>query len=279
MANTTKLRRASRKAFRLEGSRTAQVAGRLGMACWGVVHLVVAYLAIRVAFGGGGQPDQKGALQEIGSTPAGKAVLWVLGAGLLAFGLWQFLMAATGYRWVRKEGARTRKRLGSGARGVVVLGLAYTAVRLATGSGPAGGSSDQTQQEFTARLLALPAGPFLVAVVAAVVLGIAIAAAVKGFKKSFLPDLDIHDLPSGTRGGVEAIGTAGYVAKGVVYAIVAVLIGYAALRSDARQAGGLDKALLTLAAQPFGVVLLVIVALGLAAFGVYCFAAARAHKS
>jgi hypothetical protein len=279
MADRTETPQASRTAARLEGSRTAQVAGRLGMACWGVVHLVVAYLAIRVALGDGGQPDQKGALQEIGSTSFGQVVLWVLGAGLLAFGLWQFMMAATGYSWVYEKGKRTRKRIGSGVRGVVVLGLAYTAVRLASGSGSARGSGDRTQQEFTARLLALPAGPFLVAVVAAVVLGVAIAAAVKGFKKSFLQDLDTLDLPGGTRGWVAWIGMAGYVAKGVVYAIIGVLLGYAALRSDARQAGGLDKALLTLAAQPFGVVLLVIVALGLAAFGVYCFAAARAHKS
>jgi len=34
----------------------------------------------------------------------------------------------------------------------------------------------------------------------------------------------------------------------------------------------------TLAAQPFGTVLLTVVALGLAAFGAYCFGAAWAHK-
>ncbi|TVS99446.1 DUF1206 domain-containing protein [Amycolatopsis bartoniae] len=249
------------------------------MACWGVVHLVVAYLALRVAFGDPGrETDQKGALAEIGSTAFGQVVLWVLAVGLVAFGLWQCMLAANGYGWVTKSGKRTRKRIGSGARAVVVFGLAYTAIRLATGSGSSG-SGDQKQQEFTAKLLSLPAGPFLVAVAAAVVLGVAVAAAVKGFKRSFLKDLDTADLPGGSRKAVEWLGLAGYVAKGVVYAIIAVLLGYAALRSDARQAGGLDKALHTLAAQPFGMVLLVIVALGLAAFGVYCFAAARAHKS
>jgi hypothetical protein len=269
--------KASRGASRLEGSKTAQVAGRLGMGCWGLVHLVVAYLAVRVAFGGGQQADQKGALQQIGSTSIGQALLWVLAVGLFAFGLWQFMMAAVGYSWVPEKGRRIRKKIGSGARGVVVLGLGYTAVRLVTGS--SSGSGDQKQQEFTARLLALPAGPFLVAVAAAAVLGVAIAAGVKGFKKSFRVDLDLDELPAGTRNLVVWLGMAGYVAKGVVFAIIGILLGYAALRSDARQAGGLDKALRTLAAQPFGVALLVIVALGLAAFGVYCFAAARAHKS
>ncbi|SFI68146.1 DUF1206 domain-containing protein [Amycolatopsis sacchari] len=268
----------ARRASRVESSRTAQVAGRLGMACWGLVHLVVAYLAVRVAFGDSGhEADQKGALQEIGGTAFGQVLLWVLAVGLIAFGLWQGMLAATGYGWVREHGKRVRKRIGSGARGVVVFGLAYTAIRLATGSGS--GSGDQAQQEFTAKLLSLPAGPVLVAVAAAVVVGVGIAAAVKGVKRSFLRDLDTSELPTGSRHAVEWLGAAGYVAKGLVYVIIGALLGYAALRSDARQAGGLDKALRTLAAQPYGVVLLVIVALGLAAFGVYCFAAARAHRS
>nr|WP_191243899.1 DUF1206 domain-containing protein [Amycolatopsis deserti] len=248
------------------------------MVCWGLVHLVVAYLAVRVAFGDGGkEADQKGALQEVGSTAAGQAMLWVLAVGLVAFGVWQFLMAARGYTWVLKRGKRLRKRVGSGARGVVVLALAYTAIRLATGSGSANGN--QPQQEFTARLLQLPAGQALVAVAGAAVIAVGVAAAVKGIKRSFLDDLNTPKLPTGSKKWVEWLGSAGYVAKGVVYVIIGGLLGYAALRSDAGQAGGVDKALRTLAAQPYGVVLLVVVAAGLAAFGIYCFAAARAHKS
>jgi hypothetical protein len=53
----------------------------------------------------------------------------------------------------------------------------------------------------------------------------------------------------------------------------------AAIRSNLGEAGGLDAALRTLAGQPFGTVLLIAVAIGLAAFGVYCFAAARSHRT
>src|SRR5206468_12307183 len=131
----------------------------------------VAYLALRVALGGDSkETDQKGALREVGSTAFGQVLLWVLAAGLVAFGLWQFLMAATGYDWV-SGGKRTRKRIGAAARGVVVLAIGYTAIRLATGSG--GGGGQQSQQEATAKLLQLPAGPFLVVAVA---IGIAITA-------------------------------------------------------------------------------------------------------
>jgi hypothetical protein len=58
-----------------------------------------------------------------------------------------------------------------------------------------------------------------------------------------------------------------------------VLLAFAALQANSQEAGGLDRALRTLAAQPFGTAALVVVGVGLAAFGVYCFAAARAHKN
>lgn len=276
MGTPAGMNRTEATAERGEKSNTAQVLGRVGMVCYGVVHLVIAYLALQVAFGDSEQADQKGALQQIGSTAFGQVLLWIVAVGLILFGLWQFLMAATGYEWV-SGGKRTRKRIGAAARGVVVILLGITAIRIAAGSG-GGGSSNQKQQEFTAELLKLPAGPALVVLAAAGVLGVAIAAAVKGAKKKFLEDLNTTELPGKTKRWIGWIGTTGYLAKGVVLAIVAILLAIAGFTADPNKAGGLDAALKTLSAQPFGTVLLVVVALGLAAFGVYCFGAARAHK-
>jgi hypothetical protein len=249
------------------------------MVCVGVVHLIVAYLALQVAFGDSSQQaDQKGAIGEIGSTPFGKVILWVLAVGLFAYALWQLMEAAVGFQWVQKKGKRTRKRIGAVVKAIVGISLGITSARLASGGG-SGGSGDQQQQEMTAKLLSLPFGQVLVATVAAVVIGVGIGQAVKGLRKKFLNDLDLGDLPNGTQQWVRRVGVFGYTAKGVVLAIVGVLLGIAAFQSDAKEAGGLDSALRTLAAQPFGVIALVVVAIGLAAFGVYCFAAARAHKT
>jgi hypothetical protein len=180
---------------------------------------------------------------------------------------------------VQKKGKRTRRRIGAVVRAVIGIALGLYAGRLVTGSGGTGQSGNQRQQEFTAKLLSMPAGPALVAIVAAIVIGVAVAEVRKGIRKSFLQDLDLQDLPSGTQQWVRRLGVVGYLAKGVVLGIVGILLAFAAFQSDAREAGGLDRALKTLAAQPFGTVALVVVALGFAAFGVYCFAAARAHKS
>ncbi|QFU93667.1 DUF1206 domain-containing protein [Amycolatopsis sp. YIM 10] len=269
----------STKANEARRSKPVQILGRVGMVCYGVVHLIIAYLAVRIVASGGGQEaDGRGAISEIGATGVGGFLLWVVAVGLIAYGLWQALMAATGYSWVSKQRRRVMKRVASVARCVVGISLGVYAIQIVVGSGSQG-SGDQRQQEFTGKLLALPAGPFLVGALAAVVLGVAVAAAVKGIRKTFLDDLDFTSLPSGTRTWVERLGRIGYLAKAVVVGVVGVLIGFAAFSHDPGQAGGLDAALRTLAVQPFGSALLIAVAAGLAAFGAYCFGAAWAHRN
>jgi hypothetical protein len=75
--------------------------------------------------------------------------------------------------------------------------------------------------------------------------------------------------------GVRRLGSVGYIAKGIALAIVGVLFGWAAFTYDPEKAGGMDAALATIKNQPAGTVLLVAMAVGIACFGVYCFAWAR----
>ncbi len=71
------------------------------------------------------------------------------------------------------------------------------------------------------------------------------------------------------------LGRVGYIAKGIALGVLGVLFVVAAVQHDPQQAGGLDSAFATLAAQSFGVALLVAVGLGFAAYGLYSFARAR----
>src|SRR5688500_15472192 len=111
-------------AHRAKNSKVAQGLGRAGMVCYGLVPVIVAYLALRVALGDSGQQaDQKGALQEVGATTFGTFVLWVLAIGLVAFGLWQLMQAAIGFQWVGKEGKRTRKRIAAVGKAVLAISI------------------------------------------------------------------------------------------------------------------------------------------------------------
>ena len=71
------------------------------------------------------------------------------------------------------------------------------------------------------------------------------------------------------------LGVVGYVSRGIAIGLVGALFVYAALTHDPQKSGGLDQALQDVLAQPFGGPALVLMALGLACFGLFCFAWAR----
>ncbi|MET0136549.1 MAG: DUF1206 domain-containing protein, partial [Kibdelosporangium sp.] len=163
-------------------------------------------------------------------------------------------------------------KIGAAARGVIGATLGVYAISLANGG--ASKSGTEQSQETTARVMALPAGQVLVGIGALVIIGIGVVSIRKGIKHKFLEDLNQSQLPR----AAEPLGVVGYIAKGVAYGVIGILVGIAAINHNPGAAGGLDVALKTLQQQTFGSFLLFAVAIGLAAFGVYCFAAARAHK-
>ncbi|APU16724.1 MULTISPECIES: DUF1206 domain-containing protein [Actinoalloteichus] len=267
----------AKAADRARRNTALQLFGRIGSVCHGIVHLVIAWLAVQVAVGGNDdQADQDGAVQVIVAGPFGRVLVGALAVGLIAFGLWQLSSSATGFRWAAGSTERTRRRIAAAGRGVAGLALAGVAIRALLGSGQSG---DQSQQELTEGLLALPAGQILVAVLAAIVLAVGVASVANGVTRRFLAELDIGPLPQGSARWVRRVGTLGHVAKGVAVGVVGFLIGLAALTRDPEQAGGLDAALRTLASSPFGATLLLAVAAGFAAYGVFAVVQARCLRS
>lgn len=256
--------------------RAVELLGRVGLVGYGLVHVLIGVIAAHLALTGGGQPDQQGALTGLAGSTVGFVALAVVVVGLVAFALWQGLAAATGFRWTSGS-TRFRKRVGAGAKTVAVLAVAVVGIRVLT-TGSSGASSSAGSEGVTAGLLTLPAGRLLVAAVGLVVLVVAVLMGYTGFARTFSDDLDHDRLPDRLRRPVEVLGVVGHVARAIAFAIVGVLFGVAALRADPRTAGGLDQALATLAAQPFGPVLLFAVGAGFAAFGLYTFAEARARR-
>jgi len=265
---------------------TAQQAGesdglehlaRVGLIAFGVVHLLVAWLALQLAWGGGGKSaDQSGAMQTVSESPVGKPLLWVIAIGMIALAVWQAAEVLRWRSWWSASGKTRTKALrksgGALAKAAVYIALAVLAIRFATGSGQ---SSSQQQQQTTAGVFSWPGGRFLVGVVALVLIGSGGWHIRKGLTKSFLKQIDTSDAsPSAVR-LVTRLGQVGFPAKGVALALVGGLLGYAAITFDPSKAQGLDGALRTILDLPFGQILLTLVALGIAAFGAFCFVRAR----
>lgn len=253
-----------------EATSAAQQAGdspvvewgaRLGYAVLGLVHLLIGWIALQVAWGGGSESaDTSGALETLAGSSFGPALLWICVVGFVLLALWQLLEAALG----RGEAADRAK---AAAKGVMYAFFAWTTFRVVQG---AGSSAEQQTEDFTADLMGSPGGQILVGVVGLVVLGVAGYHVYKGWTKKFLEDLREHP-------GDWAVhaGRIGYVAKGVALLVVGFFFLVAAWQADPDKAQGLDGALKTLKDQSFGPVLLTLVALGIAAYGVYSFARAR----
>ena len=92
-------------------SKPVKVGARIGLAAYGVTHLLIAWLALQVAFGGGGQrTDQSGAFQTIAAEPFGRVLLWVLVVGFAAVALWRLEQAIFVPAGARTP--RTRSRSG-----------------------------------------------------------------------------------------------------------------------------------------------------------------------
>ena len=253
-------------ADQFEGSPVLQGGARVGYAVSGVLHLLIGWIALQVAWSGSGRSaDQSGALRTLAGTAPGRLTLWVAVVGFAALGLWQLAygLATRPARGSSAWAARTKAI----AKAVLYLGLAWTCLRTANGR-PS--SSKAQSADFTATLLAYTGGRLLVSLVGLAVIGVGGYHVVKGWTRKFLRDLGQHPPMLATRAGV-----VGYIAKGVALAVVGVLFVLAAVQNSSSKATGLDGALRSLRQQPVGPWLLTAVALGIAAYGVYSFARAR----
>lgn len=258
------------------GNRYFQVLGRVGLAAYGLVYFTIAFLAVRVALGASGaKADKSGALATVASEPGGRALLWAVVVGLVMLVSWRLGEAAVGLRWVRPERKRAGKRIVSAATAVVFGVLAFSAGKLAAGGGS---GSNRPQEALTARVLALPFGQVLVGAVGVAVMALGGMFVYRGLRKTFLADLDLSTASLTARRVVTGLGRAGYPALGVAYGIVGVLVISMAVTYSPDKAVGLDAALTTLAARPFGTALLLLVAVGMACFGVYCLFDARYRR-
>ncbi|MBA8794984.1 hypothetical protein FHX74_002612 [Friedmanniella endophytica] len=261
---------AGERAEHLQQKRWYRVLVAIGLVSFGVVHLLIAAIAVQVAWtGGGGQASSQGALREVARTPVGLPILLVIVVGMVPLALWQLTQALSGYDELedgKPLGRRNRRRLASAGRAVVYLALAVSAAKVAAG---ARGSSDE-ERTWTGRLLGLPAGQVLVLVVAAAVVAVGVALIVKGVRRKFTDDLS-----GGVRPALVRLGQVGHVTKGLALAAVGGLFAWAAVTHDARKAGGMDQALSVVRRSPFGDVLLTVIAVGIACFGLYCFVWAR----
>jgi Domain of Unknown Function (DUF1206) len=262
-------READRAQRKVTDSAIYRALVRIGLISYGVVHWLIAWIAVELAWTGRNQDaSQQGAMRKLASQPVGRILLIIVAVGLLAMVLWQVIQAIWGFNEFDGR-KRLGLRLSAAGRAVVYVVIGYLAAKSALGK-PSSSSRDRSM---AARVMDVPAGRVLVVAIGIAVLGVGIGLVTRGVRTKFTEHLR-PGLPHGTI----TVGRVGYVAKGVAFVIMGGLFAWAALAYEPSKAGGLDSALHTIKAQPFGPFLLTAMAAGFASFGLYCFAWARNAK-
>jgi hypothetical protein len=242
---------------------------RSGYAARGVVYLIVGGLAVLAALGGGGQTtDSKGALRTILQQPFGEALLALVALGLVGYAIWRLVQALmdTDHHGTDAKALAVRSGLVVSAITHALLALFALSLIFGWGASIGGGGGDSSTRDWTAWLLQQPFGRWLVGLIGAVVIGAGLAHMIKGYKAEFEKwlQMDPQALDKAS-----PICRFGLIARGVVFLIIGGFLVVAAWRFSSGEVVGLQGALQTLQQQPYGWILLGIVALGLFAFGVY----------
>ena len=251
---------------------------RVGLIAYGVVHLLVAWLAIQLAWFGlsGESADQSGAMNALLETGFGTPLLWIVAIGLIALAAWQaaeVLRWRTGWSASGKTRTKALRKSGNAlVKAAIYTALAVLAIRFATGDRQ---SSSSSQQETTAGVFSWPGGQWIVGAAGLILIGVGAWHIRKGLNKHFLKQIDTTDASPKALKLVTRLGQIGFPGKGIALAGVGALLIWAAVTFDPSKARGLDGALRTILELPFGRFLLTLVALGIAAFGAFCLVRAR----
>lgn len=256
--------RAARRASGIADHRLVDLGARAGYAVNGLLHVLIAWLGLQVAFGRkGANADPSGALALVSDTPVGTVVLVAVVVAFVLLAVWQVGECI--------RGEETGDRVKAAAKALVYLALGWAAVSFLLGSGTSG----QAQaKDATATLMDLPLGQVLVVAAGLAVAGVGGYHIYKGWTEGFRDDL--ASTPSRY---VVLAGKVGYIAKGIALIGVGLGLLVAGLTHQASRSRGLDGALHEMVSLPWGQVLVVLVSLGFACYGVYSFSRARRART
>jgi hypothetical protein len=253
-------------------SRTAESIARAGYPVSGLLHLLIAYIIVRIAFGFRGEADQTGALAVLAEQRGGSMSLWLVAFGLIALSMWRLAEVVLGLHPGESAQADKREtplvnRLKAFGLAVLYLALAFAAAQFALGVGKQG---SERAEGLSARLMQTGGGKGVL-----VAAGVAIASfggyfIYKGVSRKFLGDLTVPGGPLMT-----VLGLVGHIAEGLVLFAAGLLVLGASFLQDPTRATGLDSAVRALGETEYGQATLLAAAVGFAAYGLYSVALTR----
>jgi hypothetical protein len=239
---------------------------RLGYASKALIYALIGILAAAAAFNRGGRvTDTSGALRVILSQPFGQLLVVILGIGLCGYAVWRFLDAWQDPDRRGHDFSGLVIRIGNVIRGIIYGGLGLEAFRLVRGLR---GSSEREAELWTARIMDLPLGVWLVGIAGVIVTIYGISQLISAIRVHVEDTIDLSGVPSSWRVPVTRISRVGVGARGVIIAVLGVFLTRAAITHNPRVAAGTRESILEIANAVQGRWLLAAIAAGLLAYGI-----------
>ena len=265
------------------GSLTAQHPGvvKIGRAGWfakGVVYVIAGYLALSVAAKAGGwakspatgnqEASPLGAVKTVAGSGGGTLLLWLLAIGMLLYAAWRVVSALLPGG---KDAKATAHRIGYIASAVMYLTFAFTAIALARHT-PSNPNGNQKVTDISAKFMTHSYGRFVIGVLGVIVIAVGLYRISKGLKMDVEDELDMSGVSATRKRWSERLGSIGEVGRGIGFGLVGFFLLRSAMKYDPTQATGLDGALRRVAVHSWGVLVVVVVGIGFAAYGIFCLA-------
>ncbi len=252
--------------------------GRAGWFAKGVIYLVAGVLALLIAAKASAwsssvaTPDKEasptGALKTIAQMSGGPLLMWALAAGMLVYAAWRVVSAllpggADAKAWV--------VRLGFLVSAVIYTTFAVTAISLARSAG-ANADGNATVTATSQGVMEHAGGRFVIGVVGVITIAAGLYRLAKGVRGDVTDELDLSGLSPQRRRWTERLGVIGEIGRGLGVGLIGFFLLRAAVTYDAAQATGLDGALRRLATETWGLLIVVVIGVGFAAYGLFCLA-------
>ncbi len=252
--------------------------GRAGWLAKGVVYVMAGVLALllaakaldwsRTADAPNQEASPTGALKTIAQLSGGTVLMWVMAVGMLTYAVWRVVTAllpggTDAKAWV--------KRIGYLVSAVTYTTFALTAVSL-TRSTAASPDGNAKVSSLSSRIMEHSGGRAVIGMAGAIAIGAGLYRLVKGVHVDVSDELDLSGISTQRRLWTRRLGATGEIGRGIGIGLIGFFLVRAAVTYDANQATGLDGALRRLVTETWGLVIVVIVGAGFAAYGAFCLA-------
>jgi uncharacterized protein DUF1206 len=251
---------------------------RLGLAARGAVYGVVGILAIRIAFERFEESDRKGALEAVARQPLGKVLLVAICAGFAGYALWRFTQAVLDTEDHGADAAGLVRRVGDLGASLLYGAFCLGGIRFLMGAGGHVGGDAEQQQTWTARVLSEPLGRWLVVAIGLIVITVGIVSGYSGLTGKYRTWLKNHEIDPKTNRWIDEVAVTGFLGRMASFGLVGIFLVKAAIDFDARESAGLDGALKRLGTNSWGDLLIVLVGIGLFAYGGLSFVESRYRR-